>query len=917
MTRYANNTVVTLNGSLYSVLREQTEWGVKTLDLVSPSRRFWSDQSSPPSAVEIGVDANRVLPYPSPAQLLQTLPQGDNWSAQSRRSQARLWAHFLICEDPQRRLDAREVVTLSHQISIVKHILGYDNLKRVLIADEVGLGKTIEVGLLIKELLELNSGLRILYLAPARLVSNVIRELRRLELYFRQWKSGESDARLSDPLIVASIHRAVHSKHITKFTQNTPWDIMIVDECHHLSDWAEGGGDPVEKYKLVRDLIANQRPESRLILMSGTPHQGHTSRFANLLNLLKKTSETDDALSGRVIYRTKEDVRDWQGNPLFPQRQVNDPIVVDLGADYQLWLTSIYNYYKPVSSNRIQQRAAGWRCAQALQWAASSPHAGLGYLVRQALRAGWNLKEQILNEAAAALRPYRNGSVNEPVDQLLLRMIREVEIQKKDADIEDIEDDVTQKEKQSAEEKDLLSSLIREGLTILKKDPFTKWRVLKQTVLDHAKDEKIVFFAQPIETITSLAIFLEKEIGTKPAIIIGQQSDDERNIQIDKFWDKNGPRYLVSSRAGGEGINLQIARRLVHLDIPWNPMELEQRVGRIHRFGSKETIIVDTLVVNNSREADAYRIAREKLKLIASTVVGPDRFETIFSRVMCLVAPEELQDVLLEDPVGPLNHDDSNKLSSIIESGFKSWKEFHEKFATNQNAIRAQEPGLALWRDVIDFLTDYDNAKRIDNFSRNQFRRKDGVVNSFEEKVDVFQLSDGNLYFSGEHEGSAISNPEGQKVQPLGLNREAVTSLLRRNAFPENSSGAAYLRWPKDYDSSWLAEQNTIGILFFVRQIVKTEQYAGWVELSTSLLCYAIFGSDKIITIEGEKKGDIIRAIQNAPIKMKPLDDNDFIDAICTAEIRLIEELKRPPEEDIRQGIRYAVTPLFAAIISK
>src|SRR5215204_5907001 len=117
----------------------------------------------------------------------------------------------------------------------------------------------------------------------------------------------------------------------------------------------------------------------------------------------------------------------------------------------------------------------------------------------------------------------------------------------------------------------------------------------------------------------------------------GGQTDQARQEEIDRFWRPNGPQFLVSSRAGGEGINLQVARRLVHIDVPWNPMELEQRVGRVHRFGSRRTILVDTVVVKDSREADAYRIARQKLQVVASTLVAKDRFEQIFSRVMCLV----------------------------------------------------------------------------------------------------------------------------------------------------------------------------------------------------------------------------------------------------------------------------------------
>ena len=83
-------------------------------------------------------------------------------------------------------------------------------------------------------------------------------------------------------------------------------------------------------------------------------------------------------------------------------------------------------------------------------------------------------------------------------------------------------------------------------------------------------------------------------------------------------------------------------------------MDLEQRIGRVHRFLSRRTILVDTVVVKDSREVDTYAFAREKLRAIASTMVPEDRFEALFSRVMSLVPPEELQSVMAQGPVGPL-----------------------------------------------------------------------------------------------------------------------------------------------------------------------------------------------------------------------------------------------------------------------
>ena len=110
-----------------------------------------------------------------------------------------------------------------------------------------------------------------------------------------------------------------------------------------------------------------------------------------------------------------------------------------------------------------------------------------------------------------------------------------------------------------------------------------KWKIIDRELLRQAGSEKVVLFAQPLESVTALARFLEKRHGVRPALIIGGQSDTERGQQVLNFWSQDGPQFLVSSRAGGEGINLQVARRLIHVDVPWNPMDMEQRVGRSNR----------------------------------------------------------------------------------------------------------------------------------------------------------------------------------------------------------------------------------------------------------------------------------------------------------------------------------------------
>ncbi len=913
--------IVSRDGSLYAVLREHEEWGIRTVDLVAPPRRFWADQPNANAIVETSVDCNRVSSHPTPAVLLCALPESDNWTAQTKRSVARLFAYYLICEDPQRRMDARKVITLSHQVSLVQHILENSHLRRVLIADEVGLGKTVEVGLLVKQLIEANSGLRVLYLAPARLVPNVAREFDRLELNFRLWRAGESDARLTDPRIIASIHRAVHCNNYPKILATEPWDVIVVDECHHLSDWAAGGGDPVEKFRLVRDLVARQKPDSRLLLLSGTPHQGHIHRFDNLLGLLRRPNEVLESVAGRVIYRTKEDVYDWNGKPLFPLRQVNEPLVIDLGTSYKQWMKNIHVFYRPAKHNRAgdtpRQRAAGWRCAQALQWAASSPQAGLGYLVRQALRAGWKLEDGNLREAILALRPYRSGSLAESAEELFLRINKEVSRQTEYGDVEDIEEEYSAKSQMSSDQHTQLDSLLREGVALVQDFPDIKWEFLRKKILDSTNDEKVVLFAQPIETVTALARYLEQQTGIKPSIIIGGQSDVERRKEEERFRRKDGPQFLVSSRAGCEGINLQVARRLVHIDVPWNPMELEQRVGRIHRFGSKKTILVDTLVVKQSREQDAYRVARERLCLIASSIVGPDRFEAVFSRVMCLISPEELQEVLIGNAIAPLSDEERQRVSSMVEGGFKAWNEFHEKYSKVQNEIRLQNPGLTNWNDLKRFLEVYMDAKHTDGYSLSRFERRNGMIETVNELAEVVELPTGQRLILGDVEGAISEGPEGQTVEQAGLNLSSVADALRRYAFPKAATGAAYLKASESDVISLHIDQWPCGFLWLLRQVLQTEQQAGWAEQSFNLLCYKISCDGLVSEVIGEEKSAAMRCLQNATPRLRPDISEEFTNSMARHEEALLHSLRRPSDEQIRTGIRYAVIPLIAAILTK
>ena len=899
----------------FSLLQARQDWGLSVIDLVPPPARFWADTAAAAPSVELGVDSRRASVVPHPSELLDCLAENDTWSAASKRSLARLHAYFLVTEDPQRRLDARPVETLAHQVSLVRHILDSPQLDRVLIADEVGLGKTVEVGLLLQELLASRPTLRALYLAPARLVTNVRRELDRLGLQFRQWTSADGDARLTDNRVVASIHRAVHGQNSKRVLAAAPWDVLVVDECHHLSAWDPGGGDPRQAYKLVRSLIQAQPKDGRTIFLSGTPHQGNVNRFENLVALLRREGEPESSLAGRVIYRTKDDVRDWNNAPLFPRRQVNEPVVVDLGPRHRAWINNIHDFFKPPrdvgsAGGQARQRAAGWRCMQALQWAASSPHAGLGYLVRQALRARWSLEDEALRDALSQLRPYRLGPPDEPLPALFARVEKEIARQRDEGDIEDLEESSDE----DLEITEGLRALLVEGTHLVRTAGDEKWEVVHELLLAAAGDDKVVLFAQPVETVTALARYLHRKTGQAPAIILGGQSDAERSAQVDAFTEPTGPRYLVSSRAGGEGINLQVARRLIHIDVPWNPMDMEQRVGRVHRFGSRQTIIVDTLVVKDSREADAYRIAREKLHLIATAMVEPERFETLFARVMCLLPPESLQAVLINQPSAPFSTEDQDSIAKMVQEGFHVWREFHRRFGEQQKKIRDQDPGLAEWSDVARFLKQHADAEPASGYSTLRFQLSDSDVESVEESAEVLKLSDGRAYACGDFGGLPVTSPSGV-ASPLGLNVVPVAQAIRQCAFPALASGAAHLRWNADVPRPPQLDQLPVAVLAFARQTLRPDPKTAWIEYATSLLVYVVRVGAEPVRVDGKDKRALLRGLFAATVRVKPDLPDGIVDEVRAKEASLAHDLRRPTEAELASGIRHAVTPLLAAIV--
>ena len=894
----------------WSLLRKGDDFGIPVLDLASPPQRFFRNLDQKPSLALSNLDARRFSPQPTLAK--RTSCQAENPSAEASRVIGKLASWFLICEDRQNRLEKRPVQTLAHQASLVRYVLDAPHLQKVLVGDEVGLGKTIEAGLILQELLSRNPGLRICYFAPARLVSNVCREFDQLGLSFRMWNSDRgSNADLErDTRIVASINRACHEANETKWINSDPWDILIVDECHHLSNYDPDGYSPRRQFALVQELVQRQPPTGRLILMSGTPHQGHPERFRNLLRLISEDRSDPSLGAGRVIFRTKEDVRDWHGDPLFPGRLVNPPMVMEASPEYYKWMRGIHKCYRsPGTGTAAQARAGGWRAGQALQWAASSLEAGLGYLVRTALRSGWDLRTSpSLPAALAALRPYREGRTDETVEALFIRM-RSALDNVTDED-EDIPDDKWRPDPK------VLAGLLDQAVGLLKDHACDKWDFLYDNLLGDEGGDQVVMFAQPIETVWALSRYLERRTGVPPSSIIGGQKPAERDASVREFWEGRS-RFLVGSRAAYEGFNLQCAHRLVHIDIPWNPMDLEQRIGRVHRFGSRQTIIVDSVVTGHSREAEAYGTAYNRLREIAGALApNEERLQLLFGRIMNLVPPDELQEILLSRAVDGLEASEKKQIANMVDLCLEDWQRFHDSYHANQSAIRALDPGAADWSDLAEFLIRQAKAEDLQGFSAEGFRRDTaGNILPTLSPARVLRLPDRTSTLTVVCEdvaGRPVSDGHGCSAIQVGLNSASVCDLLRRCAFPDAQAQIASLRLRADQRAEALAILGMAGPCLLgvaARTSLRREADNDLMEVNRRFFMWRI-NVDLETPLPDQAAAEILRLLPYCVVRRETADLAPFQELVSRWEDHTLLRLRAPSEEDRAAKIAHAVFPL-------
>jgi hypothetical protein len=252
----------------------------------------------------------------------------------------------------------------------------------------------------------------------------------------------------------------------------------------------------------------------------------------------------------------------------------------------------------------------------------------------------------------------------------------------------------------------------------------------------------------------------------------------------------------------------------------------------------------------------------------------------------------------------------------MVESGFRAWREFHDRYAGRQREIRSQDPGLATWEDLQLFLLEHAAAEKQEGFTASRFRLVEGAVTTHDDPVEVLRLRDGLSYMLGDGDGSPVAGPNGEKVNRLGLNLPVVAELLRKFALSELPTGAAHLRWPAGITAEGLFIGKPLAVFAFLRQTFKTDQRTGWTEQGSALFCYAVGAGESARLVEGKQKQSLLRALTGGVVRLKPDEDNSLTAALKVTETELCNALRRPSELELRDGIRHSVAPLFAAILT-
>lgn len=526
---------------------------------------------------------------------------------------------------------ASGIIPLPHQLHVLNRAMETNNIRYIL-ADEVGLGKTIEAGMIIRELKSRGLVSRILVVCPTGLVTQWASEMQ--EKFHEKFQVilpsdydtirrltdnddvyGQFDQVISpmDSIKPIEKHAGWSEEKVEKYNEeriysiiNSGWDLIIIDEAHRVA----GSSGEVARYKLG-NLLAQASPY--LLLLSATPHNGKTEPFLRLIRLLdadafpNAKSIVREQVAPFLIRTEKREAIDNNGNLLFKNRITH---LVTISWDernnlqrelYEMVSSYVAKTYNKALRNRkknmcliflliIMQRMVTSSTAAIRQ----SLERRLNVLLEQRTCVG-NLREEDLDELNI------EDGVEDALEAISLDMELEIEELKQIISLAK----QAQFQNQDAKVEPLLNEI--------------------DAILSEDRTQKVIIFTEFVATQTYLQELLVNR-GYTVTILNGGMSIDERNAAMQEF--KTSTSIFISTDAGGEGLNLQFANIIINYDLPWNPMKIEQRGGRVDRIGQQRDVHIYNFIVGETVENRVREVLEEKLSVILKEM-GVDKYSDV------------------------------------------------------------------------------------------------------------------------------------------------------------------------------------------------------------------------------------------------------------------------------------------------
>jgi superfamily II DNA or RNA helicase len=562
-----------------------------------------------------------------PAADLQ--PLSDQHALQPEKEEAQLRYVFmaarlsnLLTEDMLLAPIDAAVIPLPHQIRALRKAISRDRV-RLLLADEVGLGKTIEAGLILRELKLRGLVKRALIVAPRGLVTQWVAEMKtRFSEEFRFYSPADFPAykriahtdnvwQTADQIICSldsvkplEARKGWSDREVSDFNQDrfldlisAGWDLIIVDEAHRL-----GGSSPqVARHQLGKG-IAEAAPY--LLLLSATPHQGKSDAFHRLMTLLDRAAFPDIASVSKervlpyVIRTEKRQAIDAEGKPLFRPR-VTKLIAVPWTQEHQdqrKLYEAVTEYVRQGYNQAMKEKKGyiGFLLILMQRLVTSSTHAITATLARRLELL--SKPEELLSQVGSLveedwsdldgqaqleqlLRSRSHALDNERAEvQKLLALAQQVEISGPDA----------------------RANALLEWIYTLQKEEAEPYL-------------KILIFTEFIPTQEMLSDFLSSR-GFSVTRLNGSLDMEERTRVQERFLKE--AQILISTDAGGEGLNLQFCHVVINYDLPWNPMRMEQRIGRVDRIGQEKIVRALNFALEETIECRVREVLEDKLSVI-------------------------------------------------------------------------------------------------------------------------------------------------------------------------------------------------------------------------------------------------------------------------------------------------------------